>query len=72
MMNTLNLSTDMQVSFGDLQRDYWLKAHEIWPNVAEVNIQDSTTVMFGLLTSLIDFLLQVSEGVQVRSYVDFL
>ena len=65
----VNFCTDAQVCSGDLQQDYWLKAHEIWPNLAEVNIQeDSATVLFGLLTSLIDVLLQVSEGSQVRSY----
>ena len=57
--------TDTPTNVNDLQHNHWVKAHEMWRNLSNAHNQDVVTLE--LLTALIDFLLQVSEGLQVSN-----
>ena len=54
---------DVPTDVSDVQHNHWVKAHEMWRNLSKAHNRDVVTL--GLLTALIDFLLQVSEGLQV-------
>ena len=69
----MNFSAGTRICCSDLQQDYWLKAHEIWPNLTKTNMQgDESSMLFELLTALIDLLIQVAEGLQVSCDVEYI